>query len=187
MGAHSSQAHMHYIDVDTEWDHDDCPLTQPSLHSQLDEARAEYKEAAYAAPASPPGAVVAQQLEAIASPFVMARSSPAYEQQPRAARAPKPKPHQGSSSSSSSTSTSTSTSTSAHAKPKAKPKANKRKSRSWEPCGACDKDVVMTSPCIVLRGIGCCSCGVLYHLQCQDLEFMPKHGSFMCVGCKKAM
>ena len=40
MGAHSSQAHRHYIDVDTEWDHDDCPLTQPSLHSQLDEARA---------------------------------------------------------------------------------------------------------------------------------------------------
>ena len=81
MGAHSSQNNRHYIDVDL-WDYDACPLTQPSLHIQLNEACGEYRGAAHAAPASPPEAVVAQQLEPIASPFVMARSSPAYEQQP---------------------------------------------------------------------------------------------------------
>ena len=42
------------IDVDL-WDHDECPLTQPSLHIQLDEARVEYREAAYASPSITPG------------------------------------------------------------------------------------------------------------------------------------
>ena len=54
MGAHSSQNNRHYIDVDGLWDHEECPLTKPSLHSKLNDARGEYREAAYAAPASPP-------------------------------------------------------------------------------------------------------------------------------------
>ena len=75
-------------------------------------------------------------------------------------------------------------------KPQPKPRASvpkpPPKRTKWEVCGACDSDVVQTSPCVARRGIGCDRCGVVYHLDCVGKVMAPKYGSYICVGCKKA-
>jgi hypothetical protein len=179
------------INVDQAWDHVNNPLTQPSersgttnagvkfevefdgeqatLSQELDMHREAYKDAAFAAPASPAGAPETQDLSDLGNPFTPALmdARPAK----RCKREPKPKPNP-------------------KPKPQPKPRASvpkpPPKRTKWEVCGACDSDVVQTSPCVARRGIGCDRCGVVYHLDCVGKVMPPKYGSYICVGCKKA-
>ena len=57
-------------DVDSDWDHETNPLTQPSAREALESARMTYREQAYSAPASPAGSKVTQDLSATCNPFV---------------------------------------------------------------------------------------------------------------------
>ena len=53
----------------SEWDYEERPLTQMSLKRGLDEAREQYKNAAWAAPPTPANAPISQDLSDAPMPF----------------------------------------------------------------------------------------------------------------------
>ena len=181
------------IDVDEGWDHVNNPLTQPSerpgttnagvkfeaeydgeqvtLSQELNMHREAYKDAAFAAPASLAGTIETRDLYNLGNPFspaiMDARPAKRCKREPKPKANPKPKPKR-------------------KPKPKASVPLPPPKRTKWEVCGACDMDIVQTSPCLARTGVGCDRCVTAYHLDSIGKLIPPRYGSYICVGCWKA-
>ena len=189
----SAIAPPEYIDVDESWDHEQFgPLSQYAhdppavvkveeescsdedsnngLSARLEAGRRVYKQAAYAAPASPPGAPVNQDLSRTPDPFVPGRKRAKPNPNPNPNPKPKPKPKM------------TKPKPPPKASPVAKPKPKVKP--EWACCYVCNEKIDPKSHRIVDRGITCDGCYGSFHLKCAKLRVAPRFNSFPCpLGC----